>query len=118
MQHSISSYKYWRECQKHFPKRSRHTLGNKIDNTFVGLIEWISIATYQTPDKKLPTLLKASAQIDLLKCFLQVAWEVRDLDEKKYITVSQQVNEVGRMLGAWIGKIQNPQKTTTAQKDG
>jgi len=114
MQHTTATYKYWRECQKHFPKRSRHTLGNKIDNTFVGCIEWLSIATYQTPDKKIPTLLKASAQIDLLKCFLQVAWEVGDLDQKKYITISEQVGEIGRMLGAWIGKMQERNKTSAA----
>lgn len=100
----------------HFPKRSRLTLGNKIDNTLIAVIEWISIAAYQLPERKIPTLQKAIAQTDLLKCFLRVAWEVRDMDDKKYITLSGSVNEVGRMLGGWLRKLQ--EKTSPAQKDG
>jgi len=116
MEHTISAYKLWRDCLTHFPKKSRPTLGTKIDNAFVGIIEWISIATWQAKDKKVPTLQKAIAQTDLLKCFLQVAREVHDLDNKKFIMLSEPVAGIGRMLGGWVKKIQEEEKLQPPKK--
>lgn len=116
MQHSVSTYKLWRGYLNHFPKKSRQTLGTKIDTTFISIIEWTSIAIWQTKGLKIPTLQKAIAQTDLLKCFLQVAWEVEDLDKKKYITISESVAEVGRMLGAWLKRMQEEQKLQPPSK--
>jgi hypothetical protein len=39
--------------------------------------------------------------MDIAKFFLQIAWEIKALDTKKYILISEQLNEVGRMLGGW-----------------
>lgn len=36
------------------------------------------------------------------KFFLQIAWEIKALDNKKYIMLSECLNEIGRMLGGWI----------------
>jgi len=39
--------------------------------------------------------------IDVLKFFLQVAWEIKALDNKKFIELSEKLIEIGRMLGGW-----------------
>ena len=31
-------------------------------------------------------------------------WELKDLDDKKYVSISEPLNEVGRMLGGWLRK--------------
>jgi hypothetical protein len=34
--------------------------------------------------------------------FLQLSWEIKSLDSKKYIFLSEKLNEIGKMLGGWI----------------
>ncbi|MEK9186186.1 MAG: four helix bundle protein, partial [Patescibacteria group bacterium] len=55
--------------------------------------------------QKLPFLHKASGQLGLLKFFLQLAWELKSLDTKKYVLLSQRLDEIGKMLGGWIKEI-------------
>jgi len=47
--------------RNHFPKESRHTLGRKIDSTFVEILELVFTAGYLQKDKKLPFVQKTVA---------------------------------------------------------
>lgn len=85
-----------------FPKHAKHTIGFKIDILFLETAELIVKASYLEKTEKLITLMRASAKMDLLKFFLQVAWEIKTLDNKKYILLSEKISEAGRMLGGWI----------------
>jgi len=40
-------------------------------------------------------------KLDSLKFFLQLAWENKCLANNKYTELSEQLNEIGRMLGGW-----------------
>ena len=102
IQRFVTAYKLWDEFRGHFPKKSRHTLGNRIDNIFLDAIELLFTASYLAQDQKLPFLQKASTKLDLLKFFLQVAWEIKALDNKKFVLLSERLNEIGKMLGGWI----------------
>ncbi len=44
-------------------------------------------------------------KLDTLKIFLLILWETKSLDNKKYITLSLKIDEIGRMLGGWNGSI-------------
>ncbi len=46
-------------------------------------------------------IVAAIRRIDALKFLLRVAWELRALDDKKYATLSEGVQELGRMVGGW-----------------
>jgi hypothetical protein len=97
----IEIYKLWHEYLKDFPKISRFSLGSKIDSLFVELIGLLFSASYLSAKEKLPVLSKASNNLDLLKFFLEIAWEMKLLDNKKYITLAEKLNEIGNMLGGW-----------------
>ena len=88
-----------------FTKESRYTLGQKIDSLFLEVIENIIKAGYSDKVEKEIFLKRASVKLDLLKFFLQIAWEIKSLDHKKYINLSEKLNEVGKMLGGWIKSI-------------
>jgi len=47
-------------------------------------------------------LQKASLKIDLLKILIRLAKEVKALDNKKYIQLQQELQEIGKMIGGWI----------------
>ena len=44
---------------------------------------------------------KYNVKLDLLKLFLQIAWEIKGIDTKKYIILSEKLAEIGKMLGGW-----------------
>jgi len=50
-------------------------------------------------------LLESSAKFDLLKFFLRISWEIKSLDNKKYVVLSERFDEIGKMLGGWIRQI-------------
>ena len=79
----------------------RYTIGGKIESAFIDTLECLFIASYQNKDEKLPTLHLAVRKTDILKFFLRVLWEIKALDNKKYLTISTEMEEVGRMLGGW-----------------
>ncbi|MDP3772372.1 MAG: four helix bundle protein [bacterium] len=116
LQKFIAAYKLWDEFKKSFPKQSRFTIGVKIDVLFLDVIELLFVASRLSKEQKLPYLHKASVKLDLLKFFLQIAWELKAVDTKKYIMLSEQLNEIGKMLGGWIRGLQ--QKQTPPHKGG
>ncbi len=85
-----------------FPKDTRYTLGNKIGNLFLETIEHVIKASYTSKAEKEIFLKRASVNFDLLKFFLKMAWELQSLDNKKYIRLSEKLDEIGRMLGGWL----------------
>ena len=89
----------------HFPKTSRYTLGEKIDSLFIEITELAFSASYFYKAQKIPYVQKAVAKLDLLKFFLQIAWEVKALDNKKFILLSEKINEIGKMLGGWLRQL-------------
>lgn len=103
--------------QDHFPKKSRYTLGNKIDQLFTDVIESTYIANYQPAHQKLLYVEQAIRRLDLLKFFIQVAWETKDIDNKKYINLSEPLGEIGRMLGSWRNNLKNNQQKTSTIKE-
>ena len=101
----MAIYKLWHEILPNFSRDSRHTLGAKIDALFLEVIENTVKAGYSDKVEKEIFLKRASVKLDLLKFFLQVAWEIKSLDNKKYINLSEKLLEVGKMLGGWIKSI-------------
>ncbi|MBU3925726.1 diversity-generating retroelement protein Avd [Patescibacteria group bacterium] len=104
---TITIYKLWHEFLLNFPKGSRYSLGIKIDNLIIETVELILTASRLPKNQKLPYLQKANSKLDLLKFFLQLAWEIKSLDDRKYIILSEHLNEIGRMLGGWQRQLSN-----------
>jgi hypothetical protein len=97
----IEVYKIWHEYLPHFPKTSRYTLGSKIDTLLVQTAEHVFCACYLHGELKLEHIEKAITELDLSKFFLRISWEIKALDNKKYTILSENLDEVGRMLGGW-----------------
>jgi len=101
IEQAVATYKIWHSYRNDFPKSLRYTLGNKIDATFLSVLEYLFIASYQNKNEKVPTITLALKKSDLLKFFLRISWELRALDNNKYILISEKTEELGRMIGGW-----------------
>jgi predicted RNA-binding protein YlqC (UPF0109 family) len=98
-------YILWYNYYQNLPKLHRHSLGQKIDTLFVETIEAISVASFLQKEEKLPWIKLAIRKVDTNKVLLMVLWETKSLDDKKYIAISLQLEEIGKMLGGWNGQI-------------
>ncbi len=99
-------YILWYGYYQTLPKLHRHSLGQRIDTLFVEVMEAISIASFLQKDEKLAWVKVAIRKMDTIKILLMVLWETKSLDNKKYIILSNPLEEIGKMLGGWSGQIQ------------
>lgn len=104
---AATAYKMWHGFLESFPRLSRYTLGARIDGLFVETIELLLDAGYSQRQEKLQLVDQAGRKLDALKFFLQVAWELKALDNKQCLALSNPVTEVGKMLGGWRKQLAN-----------
>jgi len=76
-------------------------LGEKINLLFIELIELTLIATFASRDRKTEIVQRACVKLDTLKYFLQIAWELKAIDNKRFTALSAPISEAGKMLGGW-----------------
>jgi hypothetical protein len=95
-------YKEATQSISSFPKTKRYSLGQKIDQVTLDMIELIMTAGYQVRETKLPILEKTSIKLDLLKMLFRLSWETKCVDNNSYQKLSSQLIEIGKMLGGWI----------------
>jgi hypothetical protein len=101
LQKTADAYKLWQNCLATFPKLLKYSLGQKIDSCLIDAVELILTASFTGKNYKLAIIQKASVKLDATKFFLQIAWELKALDNKKFATVSVPLVEIGKMLGGW-----------------
>jgi hypothetical protein len=105
LQKTKNLYLLWYGYYKSLPKEHRYTLGQKIDNLLSEVIEAISSASFLAREEKQPFIKIAIRKTDTIKVFLLILWETKSLDNKKYLSLSEKLNEIGRMLGGWNGQL-------------
>ena len=83
-----------------FPKSFRYSIGLKLDNLTLEIIE--SILELPFSDNKLQILQKISIKFDTLKILVRLSKDYRAIADKKYFQLELILSEIGKMLGGWI----------------
>jgi len=104
-------YLLWYRYYQILPKTHRYTLGKKIDECLLSILETIATAAFLTPIEKQPYIKFAIKKTDLLKILSLLLWETKSFDDKKYTALAEKETELGRMLGGWLGKITSKQNS-------
>ena len=106
-QKTYDFYKLFYLYLDNFPKKSRETLTGKIESTILGLLEDITKADFAKQTAKLNYLIGASAKLDFLKVLIRLTFDLKLIDQKKYIFLEDNLQEMGRMLGGWIKSLKH-----------
>jgi len=101
------TYNIWQNYLSSFPKANRYTIGTKIDMLFLEAIEYAFLASYNHTEQKQLLLNKSISKVDLVKLLLQLSWEIKALDNKKYAHLAERFAEIGKMLGGWKKQLLN-----------
>ena len=58
----------------------------------------------------MPFLKKADIKLKILKTLIRAVFDVKAIDQKKYLLLQGSLQEIGKMLGGWIKSItkENP----------
>lgn len=95
-------YKYTHRLISKFPKHERYALGEKLEVNIIEAIELIIIGNSQPKNFKDGYLIKANGKIEILKILYRLAFDTKTIDDKEYLCVEENLQEVGKMLGGWI----------------
>ena len=112
MERIKETYLLWHEYHSILPRNHRYSLGVRIDTLCIEVIEAVSAAAFLPKSDKLPYLRLATRKLDTLKLLMLLLWETKSIDTKKYITISTKFEEIGRMLGGWMGQIEKQNSPT------
>ncbi|MEK7508310.1 MAG: four helix bundle protein [Patescibacteria group bacterium] len=113
LQKTKDAYSRWYEYYQILPKPHKYSLGQKIDTLFIEIIEAVSTANFLVREEKIPYVRFAIKKVDTLKILLMILWENKSLDNKKYLSLSLKIDEIGRMLGGWNGQLHKQNSPTT-----
>lgn len=107
------AYQFWLILHRDFPRVERFGIGSKIETIFLEVLELSFASLYLAPEQKVVLLAKTISRLDILKFFLQLAWECKFIHTERYADLSQRLEEIGRMLGGWkrgLDKKLSPEK--------
>ena len=76
-------------------------MGQKIEHHFLDLLELTFSSSYLPPEPKIILLSRAISKLDVLRFFIQLAWEGKLIPTEKYSVLLADLGEIGRQLGGW-----------------
>ena len=91
----------WLRIVQHIPKSQRYTLGSRIENKFLDLLEISYIAYFTPKEQKIEKIMRCILALDTLKFLTQVAWESKLISHRHFEELALKLEEVGKMLGGW-----------------
>jgi hypothetical protein len=103
-------YLVWMDLVPHIAKGARYTLGARIENKFLDLLELLYAAYFSDKEKKPQKITDCILITDTLKFLISVAWEGKLISNKQCEDVAVKLEEIGKMLGGWRKSLDNPEK--------
>ena len=85
-----------------FPKKDRYSIGLKIENALLEIIELSILAYTKEGAGKLLIINKIDVKLRLLRLFVRIASDVKSIDMDKYIDTERRILEIGKIIGGWI----------------
>ena len=103
-------YLLWVKIMPHLEKGKRYTIGTRIENKLLDLLELGYIAYFTEKDKKEEKLSECILLLDTIKFLTFVAWEGKLMANNHYEEIALKLDEIGKMFGGWKKSLANPEK--------
>ena len=100
----------WMSVVPHMAKGARYTIGERIENKFLDLLELSYNAYFTGKEHKTEKVSKCILITDGLKFLISVAWEGKLISNKHCEDMAIKLEEIGKMLGGWKNSLANPEK--------
>ena len=99
----VKSYnltRWYIEKLSKLPRNHRYTLGEKVQNSLLNLLMFLSDAIYSR--EKRPLQLKANKELEKLRLLSRLMKDLNIISTDNYRFVTSALDEIGQMLGGWM----------------
>src|SRR3989344_6274331 len=103
-------YLIWMGVVPHIAKGARYTIGARIENTFLDLLEQTYTAYFSAKEKKAGKIADCIFTLDILKFLISIAWEGKIISHGQCETLAVKLEETGKMFGGWQKSLDNSTK--------
>lgn len=100
----------WINIVPHIPKGARYTIGARIENKFLDLLESAYVAYFTKKENKANKISGCILVLDTLKFLIHISWEAKFISHKQYEEIALKLDETGKMFGGWKNSLKNPEK--------
>ena len=90
------TYLFWTFLHRNFPRIERLGIGNKIEQSFLIVLELTFLLSYSPFSQKIVLIDRAISKLDVVKFFTQLAGEVKVIPTKQYSELSIKLEKIGR----------------------
>lgn len=104
----------WISIVPHIVKSARYTIGQRIENIFLDLLELSYNTYFSEKDKKAEKIARCILMADALKFLITVAWEGKMISNKQCEDMAVKLDEIGKMFGGWRKSLDIPEKKNRA----
>lgn len=84
------------------PKKDRFTIGAKCEDITLKIIEMFYEANAKYGQDRLIVLQFVDIRLKILQTLIRALFDIKAIDDKKFLKLSESLIEIGRMLGGWI----------------
>ena len=110
LQRIKEGYLLWVNIVPHISKGARYTIGARIENKFLDLLELSYVAYFTEKEQKAEKIAECIFALDTLKFLVAVSWEGKLVTNKQCEEVARKLEESGRMFYGWKKGLENPEK--------
>ena len=100
----------WINILDHVPKGQRHSIGARIENKLLDLLEVAYITYFTEKENKVKKINECILDLDAIKFLVHVTWEGSLISHKQCEEIGEKLKEIGKMFGGWRKNLQNPEK--------
>lgn len=84
------------------PKFERFSIGEKIENEILSIIELVTEANTVTKYERERFLIKANGKNECLKILVRLCFDMTIIEFKTYINLEKRIQEIGKQIQGWI----------------
>ena len=85
-----------------FPRDQRFLLGDRIEVKLLDILELLISAYYSVRAEKPAQLRKANIMLEQMRYLVRLAHDLHLMNHEKYGSLSESIDEVGKMCGGWL----------------
>ena len=82
-----------------FPKNHKYTLGQRLENTILDILENLIEASYTKEKESL--LKKANLLVERMRYLVRLSKDLKLIGLSQYEFAGRELNELGSMIGGW-----------------
>lgn len=90
---------------KRISKRDRFGIYLKIENLCLEILALVIGAAFEARTNKLPLLSTARIKTEILKRLIRNAFDLKIIQNKTYIKLESDLQEISKMINGWMGYI-------------